>query len=873
MSTKDVSGHTFLRATKTFRNIAALLKLPDLCGLERRFETTRVALEDEKVFRSMCRMCHGTCGVLVHVRNGRVIKVEGDPDSPTNKGTLCSKGLATVQHQYNPRRLRYPMRRVGKRGEGKWERITWDEAYQILTDKFYQTWEKYGRQATAICTGTGRHWQDWYGIFGNAMGLMVRFGLPPLCYTPRIEVITKMIGYRIPVADYYGFKGAKPRLVVHWGCNLSYSHADGMHGSRPLEMVNEGAKSIVIDPVYTNLAEKADLWLSVRPASDTALAMGLLNVILGENLYNHEFVEKWSNLPGLVRDDNHQMITEYDLTGKERPTFQGPPSAIQPRELLVFWDKDKDQAVIAEGPGVNPAMTGEFRVVLTNGSTITCHTAWEHLVNRVKEYPPEKVAEITWVPAEKIIEAARMIASKGPWALQWGVPFDQWGVNSARAIQAAMMLVALTGDLDAPGGMVMWDPPAHRKASIPGEIGPSYVSPEMLRADLIPSQVLETVQRYKHYPLARMHCDYLNRDVAEGKLPLEILWVVGANPLLSSMNTKMVYDALKKIPFIVVWDHYMTSTAMLADLVLPVAMWTERDQIGDFHLMWGIMARQKCVEPLGEARSDEEGTLGLVKKMAERDPEYWNAVIPWNSVEEWLDWRLEPMGITWKQLKEQGIYLEPQKPYRYRETGFQLPSGKAELWLRIAQKFNQDPLPFFVEPPLFSPKNEKLVKEYPLLCTTRRVHTFFHSEFRQIPYLRELFPDPLVEINARTARSLEIEDGQWVYIESPIGRIKQKAKVTEAVHPQVVVTQHDWWFPEASETEPELGGVFESNLNVLTHNDPSQGYDLLIGCPQLRGFLVKVYKANDGPPRGLDRHKISTWMPVEEGESCLVQPY
>ncbi len=857
MTTKDISIQSFIKTISPMSKASSQLNLSPLRWLEPVGRGEKNTSE-EKVIRSMCRMCHGTCGTLVHVRNGRVVKIEGDPQSPTNRGTLCIKGLSTIQHQYNPRRLRYPIKRVGQRGEGKWQRITWDEAYEILAEKFYDTWKRFGKQATALCGGTGRHWQDWYAIFGNALGLALRFGLPPQCYTPRIEVITKMFGYRIPVADYYGFKGAKPRLVVHWGCNLSISNADGMHGSRPLEVVNQGAKSIVIDPVYNNLSEKADLWLPIRPATDVALAMGFLNVIINENLYDQEFVKRWTNLPGLVRDDNHHMLIEFDITGEERPIPKRDQFGIQSPERLVFWDKEKQRPVIADSPDINPEMEGEFHIKLANGSEVSCHTAWQNLVRRVNEYPPERVAEITWVAKEKIIEAARMIASNVPWALQWGVSFDHQGINSSRATQAAMMLVALTGDLDIPGGMAMWDPPRYRKASFPGEIGPRYVSPEITRTDLITAEVREVVNRYRLYPLARPHSDYINRDIAEGRLHVEILWVVGANPLLNSMNSKMVYEALNKIPFIVVWDHYLTSTAMIADLVLPVAMWTERDQIGNCHLMWGIMARQKCVEPLGEARSDEEGTLGFVKKMARRDPEYWNKIIPWNSIEEWLNWRLEPLGITWNELKERGIYIEPQRPYRYKETGFQLPSGKAEIWLRIAQETGQDPLPFFTEPPLFSHYNE-LSKEYPFFCITRRIAPFFHSEFRQVPLLRELSPEPVSEINPRTAKELSIEDGDWIYIESPIGRIKQRAKLTEAVHPKVVVVSHMWWFPEGSDREPELGGAFESNLNVLTHNDPAQGYDPLTGCPQLRGFLVKIYKAIDGPPKGLNVSEILSY--------------
>ena len=863
MSEKRMTRRGFIKATGALSAAASALKLPASNWLEKANGSAKPST-DTKIIRSMCRMCHGTCGVNVHVRNGRVIKVEGNPDAPTNKGTLCPKGLGTIHHQYNPTRLRYPLKRVGERGEGKFQRISWDEAYQILQDKFEETWEKYGKQAVALCGGTGRHWRDWTNAVQRSLGVMFAVGMPPLCYLPRIEVITKMFGYRIPVADYFGFQGETPGVVVFWGNNVTYSHADGMHGSRPIATVNAGAKLIVIDPVYTNVAQKADLWLPVKPASDTALAMGFLNVIVNEGLYNQEFVEKWTNLPGLVREDNGQMLTQYDLTGEEKEEFHGPPFAVLPPEFLVFWDKNKDEPVIATSPNVNPAMEGPFEVPLADGTTVTCRTAWDHLLERVNEYPLDKVAEITWVDEDKIREAAQMMATIPGLALQWGVSFDQWGVNSARGVQAAMAIVALTGNLDAPGGMAMWDPPAYRKGSFPGETGMQFVSPELDRVDLVPPEVFAASGPYNVFPLARSHGSYAMRDLADGKLQVEMLWVQGANPLVNSMNTQVVYKALQRVPFIFDWDLYMTPTAMISDLVLPIAMWTERDQIGDMHLMWGVQARQKCVEPIGEARSDEDATLGLIKKMAVSHPELKEA-IPWDNIEEWLDWRLEPMGMTWEDLKERWIYYEPQKPYGYKEKGFQLPSGKAEIWLRVAKDLTGDALPFYTEPPTFSLSGE-LAEEYPLLCTTRRIPPYFHSEYRQVPYLRELFPVPSVEINVRTANDLGIENGDWVYIESSVGRMKQQAKLTEGVHPKVVVTEHDWWFPEAKDTAPELGGVFESNMNMITRNDPSQGYDPLSGTPQLRGFLVKVYKATDGPPKGLDPETVFKWIPSEEVE-------
>src|SRR5690606_1296031 len=146
--------------------------------------------------------------------------------------------------------------------------------------------------------------------------------------------------------------------------------------------------------------------------------------------------------------------------------------------------------VIVDGPDVNPAMEGPFEVKLADGTTVTCRTAWQHLVDRVNEYPLDKVAEITWCAADQIAEAARMLPTSPGLPPQWGVSFDQWGVNSARGVQAAMMIVALTGNLDAAGGMAMWNVPAYRKSSFPGETIP-HVSPELDRMDLVPPEAME----------------------------------------------------------------------------------------------------------------------------------------------------------------------------------------------------------------------------------------------------------------------------------------------------------------------------------------------------------------------------------------------
>lgn len=822
--------------------------------------------DEEIVVKSQCRMCHGTCGALVHVRNGRVIKVEGYEGSPTNQGTMCTKGLATIQHQYNPRRLRYPMQRTGERGAGQWQRISWDDAYTLLADKINTT----DKTTWGMCSGTGRHQQDWNGIFINALGLRNScFGMPPLCYLPRIQVSTKMFGYRLPVADYFGFKGDKnPGVVLFWGNNITNSHADGMHGSAPLRAVNKGAKLICIDPVFTNVAAKAQTWLPVRPATDMALAMAFLNVIVNEDLYDHDFVEQWSNLPGLVRDDNGKMLTQYDLSGTQAPEFHGPPTAVLPAELIVFWDADKDAAVLADSPDIKPAMTGSFSVDLPGEGSVKCHPAWDDLVKRVNEYPVDKVAQITELKADMITDVARSLVKDGPLALQWGVSFDQWGVNSADAVQAALMIVALSGSLDVPGGMAMWNPLPLRKSSFPGEISDTYTTAEMYRADLLPAEVNAMDAKYATVPWGGGGANFFVEAIAKGEQECDFLWVVGANPLHNTADTAMVLQALEKVGFTVVWDHYMTATAQMADLVLPVAIWTEMSRLADMHFLWGMQSRVKAVEPLGEARSDEMGCMGLARKLAETDPDYWNQVIPWTSEEEWINWRLEPMNTTWDDFKDEWLHVATQKPYSYKDSKFLLPAGKAELYLRGKMQFGQDPLPQYREQPLYSASNTALLGKYPYLCITRRVGGYFHTEYRQLPYIREIWPEPMIEINTQAAKDLGIADGDWTCVESNKGKIKLKARVTPAIAPHVVCCDHDWWFPEVDEgTDPKLSGVLESNLSVLADNDKETGYDAMTGTPILRGFFVNVYKSPDGPPAGLDPQTVLTWMPDTEVQS------
>ncbi len=244
------------------------------------------------IYKSACRMCHGGCGLLIYVEDGKVVKIDGDPESPLNKGRICPKGLASIEHLYHPNRLRYPLRRMGKRGEGKWRRISWDEALDSIVKKINEIKDEYGVESIALGTGTGRHHFMHLLRFANALGTpnWCEPGTAQ-CFVPR--VLTGLMTYGdLPICDYYG--DVNPACVLVWGHNPVISGPDGEIQFRVRECIRKGTKLIVVDPRQTEMAERAEIWLQVRPGTDDALALSMLNVIIQEEIYDKAFVEKWT---------------------------------------------------------------------------------------------------------------------------------------------------------------------------------------------------------------------------------------------------------------------------------------------------------------------------------------------------------------------------------------------------------------------------------------------------------------------------------------------------------------------------------------------------------------------------------------------------
>ena len=303
-------------------------------------------------------------------------------------------------------------------------------------------------------------------------------------------------------------------------------------------------------------------------------------------------------------------------------------------------------------------------------------------------------------------------------------------------------------------------------------------------------------------------------DAIEDADPYQVraMVIFASNTLTARENAGRVYNLLKdKLEYFVAVDIFPTLTTELADIVLPAATWLENDNIADYWKVHGyVFPRNKAVEPEGEARPDHLilNELGLKLGFTEHF---------WDSYEESLDHILEPAGLTWDQFREMP-YIQTEVKYRkYEKDGFNSASGKLDFYLHKYEEWGYDPLPGYVEPPESPEREPEFVEKYPLvLITGQRIFNFFGSEHRQGEYLRRTHPDPLVEMHPDTATARGIDEGDWVHIESPRGKVKFRARLFDGIDPRVVSAEWGWWFPEKDRTDIEV--QLESNINMLTED-------------------------------------------------------
>jgi anaerobic selenocysteine-containing dehydrogenase len=463
----------------------------------------------------------------------------------------------------------------------------------------------------------------------------------------------------------------------------------------------------------------------------------------------------------------------------------------------------------------------------TNASDVVDgQTVWDRLAARCAEFAPDRAEAITGVPAADIVATARTLWESRPVAFYTWSGLEQHS-GTTQTIRAINVLYALTGSLDVPGGNVLFEAVASNPID-----GGEFVSagrPATLGAD--------------RRPLGPARFEYVTgEDLYTAALEGRITTVVGfgGNPVMAHADSRRGRDALRSLDFFVQTDLFMTPTAELADIVLPVTSPFEAEalKIGFEYSQEAqslVQLRKRLVAPRGEARSDLQIVFDLAVRLGLGE-HFWNG-----DIDAALRHQLEPSGITLEELRAhpEGVRVPLTTRHRkYAETGFRTPSGKVELYSATFAEQGQDPLPAFEEPT--SPRSRPdLADQYPLVLSCAKSLFFCETQHRQVATLRKSAPDPQVELHPSTAEARGIGAGDWVSVDTPHGSIRARAKLTASLDPGVVFAQHGWW--QACE---ELGlpgyapyGPDSANLNLVLQQTPS---DPVSGSSPMRAWVCDV---------------------------------
>jgi len=682
---------------------------------------------DKKLIKTDCILCVWGCGINAYVEEGRLVKVEGMTEHPLNQGILCPRGQQLVDYVYSPDRLKYPMKRVN----GGWERISWQEALDTIAGKLQQIKDKYGAHALAIFCGS-------IGVENNELGAFARrfrgaYGTPNFLSVESNCFRSRILAHQLTFGTFLLEEPEKAKCIILWGHDPDNSKLP--LARKIYNALDNGLRLIVINPKRTPLAKRG-IHIPIRPGTDCALALGMLNVIISEDLYDKEFIEKYT----------------------------------------VGFDK---------------------------------------LAEHVKQYPPEKVEEITWVPAADIRMIARIFAGAESASIVPGICSMDQHRNGLQNSRVFSILQTVTGNIDVPGGWVVVPFPRLGSLHIKVEEEPIGAAEHPLFYRLW--------GRTSPYGQTMYLADTV---LTEKPYPIKALIVTGGNPALTLPDSNKIKQALEKLDFLVVIDLFMTETAEMADIVLPTCSFMERSGVGYIYGVTSgmpyILLRKKVIEPLWECWSDWKFWCELGRKMGYGD------YFPWKTDEEIVEHWLKPTGLTIRQLTEQnpeGVFFATKKYDMTRKGEFRTPSGKIEIFSETLAEHGYDPLPIHIEPSRSPSSNPELAREYPLILTTgTRMLEYTHTQFRNVPRLRQAAPEPVAEIHPDTARRYGIADADIIAVETRKGQIRIKVRTTEDLAPQVVSIPHGW---------------AQANANVLTELEPR---DPVTGYTELKALLCRIRK-------------------------------
>ncbi len=683
--------------------------------------------------------------MLVHVKDGRVVRVMGDPDHPVTRGYLCVKTNHYEDRVYSPDRVLYPMRRIGPKGSGQFERITWDEALREIADRFRAIITEHGAEAILPYSYAGTIGTLHYGSMDRRF--FHKLGASRLartiCATAGGAGIESVTGLK-QGPDPEDMVNAK--LIVVWGVNVISSNTHQW----PIiqEARRRGARLVVIDPYKYRGARQADWHIQPRPGTDTAFVLGVMNVLIAEELLDHDYIERYT-------------------------------------------------------------------------------TGFDKLAQKAAQWPPERAAEVTGVPAQQIREFARLWHASRPAVLRVGYGLQRH-TNGGMTVRAICMLPALTGHWRDPGGGFL--------LSNSGSYGLDRQALE--RPDLVPSP-----------PPREINMIELGKALTElGDPPVKALFVYNSNPAAVAPNASKVLEGLSREDlFTVVHEQLFTDTCRYADIVLPATTQLEHLDLMVSYWHLYVQLNEPAIEPLGEAIPNTELFRRLAAAMGFDDPCFKD------SDEDLIRQALSSgspylEGITLERLRQEQVIKVKRPAAPFAEGGFQTPSGKAEFYSETLARLGHDPVLEYVPPKESIDGSPELAKKYPIHLITPAAHHFLNSTFANQARMMRGEGAPTIYLNPADAKPRGLKSGDWVRVFNDRGSVRLQVQVGDWSLPGVAISPSIWWnrFMPDGQT-----------INVLTTDAVAD----LGGGASFHTNLVQVEKAE--APEG------TPWVPGPERERLI----
>jgi anaerobic selenocysteine-containing dehydrogenase len=767
--------------------------------------------------------CDGACGHLIHVVDGRVTEIGPAPwgtktvsgaPAPTFHPRICLRGLSQISNTYNPDRIKYPYKRVGPRGSGKWQRISWDEATSLIAENFAAAQQKYGKKSVWIAPYTGS-----LALIEGVVGAGFRFASVIGASAGDSEGDNEgdsstPAGWNYVLVDptnpangggfFTGHESVdflSAKAIVFWANNVAETSIPDwriMCDARDAS----GTQLISVDPRFTVTCAASDEWLPIRPGADTALIDGIINYVLSNGLYDADYIRSYTVGPYLVDPSTKKWLRAKDVIAGAKDDY-------------VVFDSSDGTLKAAGDPSVRDAAIFGTHPA----GTMQAPTALQLLADMASKYTPEYTSKLTDIPASQVVALARTWGTQKPLAVRVGFGLSHW-YHGDLHMQALLTLQAITGNIGVHGGGV---------TTFAGGITTTafdFVNFWAPKGTTI-------------YPLLEPmnFCDAVLKD---DPYPVRAAWFMIDNFAQQMSDRNQVVKAMMALDFCVVSDYMLSATCDIADVVLPACTYLEKTDLlssNNFYLQY----MPKIIDPLFESKSDLDAIAMVADKMGvgqyfDQSPdEYLRQIMHLGQADA------DPTvkGLTWEQLTSEAVHLntDPMPYVPFFNKQFPTKSGKIEFYVEMLLPFGQE-LCEHQEPIEASPTNP-LYKKYPLVFLSTHTKFRTHSQFVTLPWLNEINNggQGFLEINPTDATPRGIGDGDVVRIFNDRGQLKVRARLTESMKPGVVNCYQGGW------DTIRVKHYIEGHPNNLTHQIANPAQALIPNFPSNAAYydcLVQV---------------------------------